>query len=376
MFYEISGEKSTVLCAKALPQTAHSSILCRTVIKELDRQSVFLSVMKDMLPSLKDKAEFLLLIPCSDYYTELVVRNRDFIEKYVQSPILSKRTYGMIRDKAAFKKTCDEYGISHPQTEISLPSVALSQKKSRTYPLVLKPANSNFTEYLHSSENGRKKAYICSGEEELIEALEHFVTVGYTSPIIIQEYIEGGEEYSRVVNAYCDRDGKVRAIGVGIPLLEYRNDREIGNYAAIKTVDDRSLCDRVADILEKIGYVGFANLDLKIRKNDSKVFFLEINPRQGRSSYYMRVAGINLMQVMYEDVVLGKKYSDRQYADGNFVWINEPVSVIKREMSKRGLKKESDLINGITALEFTYDFNIPRALTLLKRRLGAHLKEI
>jgi hypothetical protein len=82
------------------------------------------------------------------------------------------------------------------------------------------------------------------------------------------------------------------------------------------------------------------------------------------------------MQIMYEDAVLEKEYAGRLYADGEGVWINEPVSVIRREMRRRGLKNEPMLVNGKTALDITYDFSIPRALTLIRRRLGAQIKEI
>jgi hypothetical protein len=45
-------------------------------------------------------------------------------------------------------------------------------------------------------------------------------------------------------------------------------------------------------------------------------------------------------------------------------------------MRRRGLKNEPMLVNGKTALDITYDFTIPRALTLIRRRLGAQIKEI
>ncbi len=376
MFYEISREKSLVFCAKALPQTAYSGILNRFVIEDFDGPTVFRSVMSNVLPKLQLKAKKLLVVPCSDYYAELVIRNRSLIAKYASNPILSPELYERICDKIAFSNLCKEYGISHPQTEIALPYTLLADKQVRNYPLVLKPANSNSFEYLHSELNGKKKVYFCSSESELNTALEGFIGIGYNKPVVLQEYIRGGESCSRVVNAYCDGQGRVRLIGAGMPLLEYKNDREIGNYAAIRTVFDRKLCDEAADILERLGYVGFANFDVKIDKKTGRYVFLEINPRQGRSSYYMRVAGANLMRAIYEDAVLERAYDGRHYAENEGIWINEPVRVIRREMSLRGLTGAERLVSGKTALDVTYDFSVPRALTLMRRRLGAFIKEI
>jgi D-aspartate ligase len=194
--------------------------------------------------------------------------------------------------------------------------------------------------------------------------------------VVLQEYIEGGAKTSRVVNAYCDRSSKVRAIGVGEPLIEYSGDKLIGNYAAIRSVDDRRLCDAVADFLYRIGYVGFANIDVKIDTRTDCYYFLELNPRQGRSSYFMRIAGINLMRALYEDAVLGAKYSAVHYAKGDGVWLNEPIGVIKREMKRLGLKPNEELLLGRTALDITYDFSIPRAAMLLKRKIGSYFRPI
>ncbi len=376
MFYEINGESSLVFCAKALPQTSYSGILNRFVIEDFDKENVFRSVMNDILPKLKLKTEKLLLVPCSDYYAALVTKNSSLISKYASSPILKWELYKRLCDKTEFCGLCAEYGISHPKSEITSPQAILSSEVARNYPLMLKPSNSNSFAYLHTVFDGKKKAYFCESEIELKKTAEMFVKAGYIAPVILQEYIEGGEEYSRVVNAYCDANGKVRIIGAGKPLLEYQNDREIGNYAAVRTLCDRNLCDEAADILEKIGYVGFANLDIKVDKKTGKNIFLEINPRQGRSSYYMRVAGVNLMRALYDDAVLEKAYTERKYAEKEGVWINEPSNVIKREMNMRGLTDFDGVATGKSALGITYDFSVPRACTLIRRRLGAFIKDI
>lgn len=375
LFYEINGERSLVFCAKALPQTSHSKILLRYVIEDFDSDEIFLAVMKTALPRLKKCYHKVLLVPCSDYYAALVIRNRDYLEKYVDSPILKQDVYDKLKDKIAFFKLCGDVGIPHPKTEIILPWQIIAAKKQRSFPLVMKPANSNATEYLHT-EMERKKVYFCADADGLEQNARALLLTGYSSPVVLQEYIEGGAKTSRVVNAYCDKNSRVRLIGVGEPLIEYSGDKLIGNYAAIRAVEDKELCDTVADFLYEIGYVGFANIDVKIDIRTSRYCFLELNPRQGRSSYFMRVAGVNLMRALYEDTVLGKSYSGVRYAKGQGIWINEPVGVIKREMKRVGLKPNEELLLGRSALDITYDFSIPRAAILIKRKIGSYLRPI
>ncbi len=375
MFYEINGERSLVFCSKGLVQTSFSGILLRYVIEDFDTPSIFKAVLTTALPKLKNHAKKLLLIPCSDYYSALAIWGREWLSEYISNAIIPSYLYDKIKDKIAFKNLCEGMGISHPQTEITLPSAILSKSTARKFPLVCKPANSNSFEYLHG-EGERKKVYFCEDETELTDAARILVESGYNNAVVLQEYIGGGEKYSRVVNAYCDKNSRVRLIGAGEPLLEYKSDRLIGNYAAIKCVKDRALCDEAADILEKIGYVGFANFDVKINPENGKYYFLELNPRQGRSSYFIRVAGENLMGQMYEDIVLEKPYEGRRYAEGGGVWINEPIGVIKREMKRHGLDADGDIWLGKTALDVGFDFSLPRAISLIKRQVGSFLRPI
>ena len=162
MFYEISGERSLLLCSRALLPCDNSGILTRRVIKDFDTGPVFENVMNSVLSSLKNEAEKLLIIPCSDYYAELVVNNSEKISKYAASPILSKEVYGKICGKIKFAALCAEMGIPHPETKAALPSALVSGIYPDKYPVVVKPMNSNSSEYLKSTIPGKKKVYICA----------------------------------------------------------------------------------------------------------------------------------------------------------------------------------------------------------------------
>lgn len=377
MFGKVVKEKPIVLCAKGLTPTSHSRILSRRVIDDFDHPSVFSRVLYDTLASLKNEAEKLLVISCSDYYTELLADCKGRLGHLISNPIPSKELLCRTSAKSEFAKLCAEQKVNHPKTETVIPSAVLGQKKNRNYPVVLKPSNSNGYEYLHSTIEGKRKVYFCKDEAELEKSLESFVLSGCNKPCVIQEYIEGGCESMRVINAYCDSNAKVRLIGAAQPIVEYRNDRMIGNYAALRSVKDRALCDEAGDFLEKIGYVGFANMDIKISPVTGKNVFFELNPRQGRSSYYMYLAGGNLMKAVYDDVVRNVPYSGRSYAEGECVWINEPSAVLKRELYTRGERNiSSSMPAPATALTLFPDFSPARAITLAHRYIGAFSREI
>ena len=162
----------------------------------------------------------------------------------------------------------------------------------------------------------------------------------YRGKMIIQEFIEGGDDSMRVMNSYSDSDGKVRAMCLGQPILEEYAPRTLGNYAAIISRSDKELYAKIKSFLEDIGYVGFCNIDMKYDPKSKRYVMFEINPRLGRSSFFVRGAGINMMKVLTDNVVFGK-YDECIYADNTSLWANVPKAVIDRYVKKDALRGEA-----------------------------------
>ena len=66
----------------------------------------------------------------------------------------------------------------------------------------------------------------------------------------------------------------------------------------------------------------------------------EINPRLGRSSYFVRGAGINMMKVLVDDAVYGKE-KECLYADDTSVWLNVPKKVVSEYVKDEKLRSEA-----------------------------------
>ena len=61
------------------------------------------------------------------------------------------------------------------------------------------------------------------------------------------------------------------------------------------------MAEKLKDLLESVGYTGFANFDIKEnadKPGDFRIF--EINLRQGRSNFYMTTAGMNVAELATE----------------------------------------------------------------------------
>lgn len=162
---------------------------------------------------------------------------------------------------------------------------------------------------------------------------------------------------------------------LGQPVLEEYAPKTIGNYAAIISRSDKALYERVGRFLEDIGYVGFANIDMKYDAKSGRYLLFEINPRLGRSSFFVRGAGINMMKILCDDVVYDNR-SDCVYGEREYLWSNVPKSVIKKYVYDSGLKAEiAALIKSGSygrTLDGGGDFNIKRYLWIKRYYLGQY----
>ncbi|MBE6609356.1 MAG: hypothetical protein E7634_01665 [Ruminococcaceae bacterium] len=369
MFYDGFNVKPILLCSMALAPTDFSRILTRREIKDFDSFPVFSAVMTEILTVLSHEHSRIVVVSCSDYYSEMLIRLEPKISHLVANDILDSDIYERIKDKASFYKLCLEYGLPHPKTVIMSPSTLISADTPLEYPVVLKPANSNCSAYLKLDFEGKRKVYLCKNADEIADICSKMVCGGYTEDCVIQKYIEGGENRMRVINAYCDRKGKVRLIGAAKPLLCFHDGSSIGNYAVLATVKERELCDQAADFLEKLGYVGFANFDLKYDPESGEYVFFELNPRPGRSSYYMNTAGKNLMEAMVRDSVRGEPFTEREYADKEGVFTAVPISFVEKFTDNPTNIFASIARKADCALRFDYDFSPRRAYSLTKRNI-------
>ncbi len=76
-------------------------------------------------------------------------------------------------------------------------------------------------------------------------------------------------------------------------LLEEHAPSAIGNPAAILTDHDERSVEHARRLLEHVGWTGWANFDLKHDPRDGRSVFFELNPRLGRSNYYLAAGQVD-----------------------------------------------------------------------------------
>lgn len=348
VIYKTYKEKPLVLCSRILYPTMFSKIVDIKVIENFDTESVCIKSLINVGETLKKTTKNIILIPCSDSYMEYVVKNQDLLSGLFLNKFISYNLLKSFITKDKFYNLCDKYKLRYPKSVIIKESDRLDiLKKIRfKYPLILKPNNSNSSEYLHAEFPNKKKVFLINSETELIQTVNNINKSNYKDNLIVQEFIKGDDTNNLVINAYSSTDGKVRMMGIGRPVLEEYHPKVLGNYAAIiSEVGYKEVMNDVKNFLENIKYVGFSNFDFKYNEIDKKYYCFEINYRQGRSSYFLNECGVNLIELLTDDLVY-KKRKDIIYPTKKILWLNVPYIVTKKYINNTKVLEEiSELKN-------------------------------
>lgn len=342
LFAEAYGIKPLMLCKHRLIPTEASRLFDRITIENFDRSEVFKRELLRLLEEKKRKYEAIVVVPCSDYYINLLSEHAADFEKYICNRVVPYDLLCKLNTKDRFYELCDRFGVDYPKTLIVSPEKreGALQDSGFVFPVVVKPENSNAAEYLHCDFKGKKKVFFVNSREEYREIVKEMNRSDYRGNLILQEFIPGGDDAMRVVNTYSGNDGKTRLVSLGQPVLEEYSPSTLGNYAAIISRSEESLCRRISEFLDRLHYTGFANFDLKYDTRTGKYMMFEINCRPGRSSFYVRGAGCNMMKLMTEDAVFGMGGGETVYTDTRALWTAVPKGVLMKYVKNDVLKAE------------------------------------
>lgn len=368
-FHEAYGVKSVAVGKARLIATSDSKIVTVEAVEpNLEDDAVFRDTLIQFAGRYPDRQ--LLLVPCGDNYIKLLVRNQDALRPYYHFACIDEALLMRLSMKESFYQVCTEHGFAFPKTTTCSKDDYQNIALPFDFPVIIKPSNS--VAYWNCHFPHKKKVFVAENRAEFDAILAAIYGSSYQDHLIIQEYIPGDDSNMRVMNCYCGSDRKVRLIALGHALLEEHSPEGIGSYAAIISARDDALSMRMKNFLESIGYVGFANFDMKWDARDGQYKLFEMNLRQGRSSYFVTAAGYNLAQWLVDDVLLHKT-APLTIASNEVLWSIIPKDIIFHYVQDEQLKQKArDLIrNGkyVQSMRYKPDFS-------LKRRIHFHLNQM
>lgn len=342
------GVKPWVLAANATGPIAHSSILHLSLVKNASESDQYIQAALDIAPQLEaeNPGAKLLLLANTDSLVRSIVERHSELETHYVLPFLPLPLLDQLSDKAEFATLCTQLDIPTPRTLIrnmanySQPHWQGSSE-DLGFPLIAKAARSSDFEGLNFP--GKKKVYQIDSEPELAQLWLDLSAAGFKGRFILQEMITGDDTHMRSVTAYVDRNGQLTMLGGAQVLLEEHAPSALGNPAAMITGEDKTIFAYAKTLLEKTGYIGFANFDVKIDPRDGQPQFLEVNPRIGRNNFYMCAAGANPAHFVVEDRINSKNlelHTVRQ----EILYSILPQRLLQRYLTGEVLQKTQDLV--------------------------------
>lgn len=373
-FHEEYRVTSAVFCKIESGPCRDSDIIDLHPIPGIDQTPVFLHHINEFARKNLDKT--IILIGCGDSYVEVISRNLEQLENNIIAPYMPFSRIEPLTDKQNFYKLCQEHGIDYPRT-FSLSSIEeLEQNIPIRAPYVVKAADS--PEYWRNPFKGQDKVFILDSEDEMKAAVTKIFQSGYSKSIIIQEYIPGDDSNMRVLTCYSDKNGSVKLMALGHVLLEEHTPKGIGNHAVILNEFNDTLCQQIKVFLERLQYVGFSNFDLKYDARDGKFKAFELNPRQGRSNYYVTHSGYNLAKIVVDEYLNDKSLPQTHIVQTEKLWMVVPKRVAFQYVfapeNKNAMNHLIKSGNSVNPLLYRQDTNIKRRLRILKNILSHYHK--
>lgn len=369
-FHEAYGIQSAAIAKKKLGATMDSKIV-KVLVEEpdLEDDEVFVRTLTEFAGRYSGKT--LLLVPCGDNYIKLLVRNQEALRPLYRFECISEELLMKLSIKESFYQVCTEHGFAFPQTTTCTAQNYKEVQLPFDFPVVIKPSNS--VAYWNCHFPHKKKVFVAQDKAEFDAILDAIYGSSYQDHLIIQEFIPGDDSGMRVMNCFCGKDGKVKLIALGHPLLEEHSPEGIGSYAAIIGDNDPALARQMKQFLEAVGYVGFANFDMKYDPRDGKYKLFEMNLRQGRSSFYVTACGYNLATFLVNDVLLNQPMGC-VIATDTALWRAIPKCVLFKYLKDEDLKAEvRELIaekHDCHSFRYEPDMSLKRWIYYLKNQLN------
>ena len=280
---------------------------------------IFVETLNKLVKS-RDEEDFIFFAP-TEHYVDLLVRNAKHFDFSYHIPYPAPKEAEKLLRKSEFYKILEEIGVSYPKSFVA------DRKNYKDLDLdgeIFLKAD-EYDDFIASDIKIKKKGYQVNNKEEAIKILENIYDSEYEGHIICQEFIHGGQGTEYSLNGYRSKDGKISMV-LARNLLSDMRPMWVGNHLVQVDHEDSEMYAIAEKIVDNLSYVGLFNLDFKKDSKSGKVYTLEMNIRQGRTFYYSTLAGVNLIKIATEDMILGKSVSERTKRAFMLAAINKNVA--------------------------------------------------
>jgi len=261
----------------------------------------------------------LVLVPTNEAWVAAIANRREEFEGQFYVPLPSAETTMMAISKDLMHSWCLKNDIRVPDTMVFQPSQdwqAFIRSAEPYLPVIVKPQRKRIDE--RDEEIGFSTRVFWT-----IEDLEYwggsFGSHGPKSCILYQRFLSG--PVTNIVAFHGYRSIYGRIFMAGLTKLRIQPPICGGSTSAAYMRADEEATRAAQDLLEKLHYQGFFDLEFMRDGGDGQLYFIELNPRPGLPNYGATAVGVNFAWEGCADQV-GKGAAESRVVDkSNHLWI-------------------------------------------------------
>jgi len=266
-----------------------------------------------------------LLLPTRDHDIHMIRANRQALEQTFLLPMPDDQVLGRILDKQALYALAQPLGVPCPRSFWIRGLQQLQAVVSEIpMPCIAKPVSaSDWRKPGIWEAVGRRKAVIFTDRGDLLSF--YAVIHEFEPALCVQEFIAGDDTELAIFGAYFNaRTGAAQAFTarklMQLPPLA-------GTGIAVQSWAVPQIVEPSIRLLDRLGYVGPAEIEYKLDPRCGQYKLIEINTRFWDQHALGAACGVDLARAMVDDLLLGRPQT--RQADGtSATWIAEDGFVV------------------------------------------------
>jgi predicted ATP-grasp superfamily ATP-dependent carboligase/thioesterase domain-containing protein len=222
-----------------------------------------------------------------------------------------------LADKLRFAALAERERLPVPFTLALHRGSAVADELARwdRFPCVLKPCMRT-PRFAQRAQN--QKAMRIRGRSEMDTLLA--VIESCDTDFVIQQAIDGGEEYIESYHAYIRPGGEVMGDFTGRKIRTA--PRLYGFSTYVEITDDDEVRRLGRSVLEKLGFSGVVKVDFKRDPRTKRLYLLELNPRFNLWHHAGAAAGVSIPALVYRDCIEPGSARPAGRARAGVRWVN------------------------------------------------------
>jgi predicted ATP-grasp superfamily ATP-dependent carboligase len=261
-----------------------------------------------------------ILIPTTDETALFVSDNAYALKEGFDFPDQSSRTVHTLANKHSMFRAAKELGIPTPETVLPANrGDVVSFANTATFPVVMKLLDSHYA-------GGQRThgTYIAVTRGELLERFDRLQDAQST-PVILQEYIPGGDDTIWMFNGYFNARGECLFGMTGQKLRQCPVYTGAASLAVCR--GNVEVYDATLAFMKAVGYRGILDIGYRFDARDGKYKVLDANPRIGCSfRLFVGRDGMDVARALYFDLT-GQSVAPSAACEGR-KWLVEDCDLV------------------------------------------------